>query len=294
MRLNPSKSTSGSLPTKILQSVSKECSIPLTDCFNNCIFDGVFPTELKLASIIPVLKSGEASSKSNYRPISILLSLSKVFEKLLSLQINAFIEKKFSSRLCGFRANYSTQQALLKLLQQWQSCLDDSGKVGTILMDLSKAFDSLPHDLLIAKLEAYEFDCNSLRLMRSYLGRRFQRVKIGSSFSKWLEILLGVPQGSILGPLLFNIFINDFFSFMSRSSVCNFADDNTMYSCASTIDTVISDLEVDLSNSLQWFEDNQIVANPANFQLMFLGLNDRNLTLRIDKSVIKSSNFVTY
>ena len=209
--------------------------------------------------VIPDYKSGDASCKLNYGPISTLPYLSKVFEKLLSMNINVFFENKFSSLLCGFRAIHSTQKALLKLLQHWQSCLNNSGIVGTILMDLSKAFDCLPHDLLIAKLEAYGFSCISLKLIFSYLGGRFQRVKIGSVFSKWLEILLGVPQGSILGPLLFNIFINDFFLFISRSEVCNFADDNTIYSCASTIDAVIPDLEVDLSNSLSWFKVNQMV-----------------------------------
>ena len=292
MGLNTKKSTSGSLPTHILQYVAKECSVPLTDCFNNCILDGVFPTELKLAHVIPVFKSGEASSKLNYRPISILPSLSKVFEKLLFLQINSFFKNKFSSLLCGFRANHSTQKALFLLLQKWQSCLDTSGKIGTILMDLSKAFDCLPHALLLAKLEAYGFTLNSLKLMMNYLGGRFQRVKIGSTLSKWLEVLLGVPQGSILGPLLFNIFINDFFLFMTRTDVCNFADDNTIYSCASTADVVISDLEIDLRISLNWFHANQLVANPSKFKLMFLGMKEGNLTLFIDNNLIMPSKSV--
>ena len=113
-----------------------------------------------------------------------------VFEKLLSIQITKYFETKFSSLLCGFRANYGTQHVLLNLLRKWQSCLDNSGIVGTILMDLSKAFDCLSHELIIAKLEAYGFDENSLKLIKNYLHGRYQRVKIGSLFSQWVELLL--------------------------------------------------------------------------------------------------------
>ena len=173
--------------------------------------------------------------------------------------------------MCGFRKGFSTQTALIRLLQKWQKCLDQKGVVGTVLIDLSKAYDCIQHALLLAKLEAYGFSKNSINLLKSYLKGRKQRVKILSSFSNWLWVNFGIPQGSILGPLLFNIFINDLFLFIEKSEVCNFADDNTLYVCDPSVENVINSLQTDLDNLIKWFTDNSLVANPSKFQLMFLG-----------------------
>ena len=121
------------------------------------------------------------------------------------------------------------------MIRNWQNCLLNKGKIGAILMDLSKAFDYLSHKLLIAKLEAYGIGTQSLRFLYSYLTNRKHRVRINSSFSEWLELLLGVLQGSVLGPILFNIFINDLLFTVNGSSICNFADDNTLYVCDSSL-----------------------------------------------------------
>ena len=179
-------------------------------------------------------------------------------------------------------------------MKNWQKCLDKSGVVGTVLMDLSKAYDCLPHDLLQAKLSAYGFDESAITLIANYLSNRYQRVKIGSTFSSYLEILRGVPQGSILGPILFNLFINDLMFFIQETEVCNFADDTTIYSCSPYFEEATLKLSNDTHLILNWFRINSMVANPGKFQIMFLGSNIDNskITFMIENKRVKSRSEV--
>ena len=135
----------------------------------------------------------------NYRPISILSALSKIFERIISEQSNKFMAGMLSPLLSGFRQGYSTQHALFRVVEKWNKHLDRMGIVGTILMDLSKAYDWIPHDLLIAKLEAYGFNSKAPRLIYSYPSNRIHRVKIGSTYSSPKCTSTGVPQGSVMG-----------------------------------------------------------------------------------------------
>ena len=208
-------SACNSISSKFIKEYSDICSKPITDVINNGITNSCFDVCLKCADLTPVYKAEETTNKKNYRNVSLLPALSKIFEKLLHTQIADYMENFLSPFLCGYRKGYSAQYALIAMLEKWKMSLDKGGYGGGILMDLSKAFDTLDHELLIAKLFAYGFDKNALSLIKSYLSDRWQRVKINSSYSSWFALLVGMPQGSILGPLIFNLYINDLFFYNS-------------------------------------------------------------------------------
>ena len=182
----------GEIPTKIL----KECEFTfetLTQCVSKSFPSGEFPHCLKQAIVSPIFKKDDPLGKENYRPVSILPLLSKVYEKLLYNRLSDYVENIFNAIICGFRKAHSTHHALFKLLQPWQKELDEKGIVATVLMDLSKAYDCILHDLLIAKLSAYGIDSVGLQLISDYLSRHKQRTKIGSSsYSSWHDITRGV------------------------------------------------------------------------------------------------------
>ena len=200
------------------------------------------------------------------------------------------MKNKFSPYLCGFRKNHNAQYSLLKMIENWKKQLDNGEKVGAIFMDLSKAFDTINHSLLLSKLKAYGFSNQALRLLQSYLCNRFQRSIINGSFSSWNEVITGVPQGSILGPLLFNIFLNDIFLFISKCQLCNYADDNTLYKSGKNMQKIKNDLEMDFMILHKWFHENHMVLNPDKCHFIVIGDHDPNQKIILNNNEIVSSN----
>ena len=178
-----SKKSSIEIPVKILKETINSCLPHLMDILNNSIYDCIWPEDLGMANIMPVIKKtnnkGGSLMKENYRPNSILPTISKLFECIIARQINEFRSNKLSSLLCGFRKRYHTQHALLRLIKKWRKCLDNSKIITAIQMDLSKAYDCISHDLLIAKLHAYGFGTKSLQFLYNYLTNRKLLLALG-------------------------------------------------------------------------------------------------------------------
>ena len=254
---NTKKGTSfGSVPGKILKDNRKIIKEKLTEIVNIDKKECKFSNQLKLGDINPAFKPGKKNrtDMDSYRPLTVLPCLSKIPERDIKEQLMDSLESILNPNLCGYRKGFSTQHALISMLEKWKTQLDKKGYAGAVLMDLSKAFDCINHELLIAKLAAYGLSDNALRLIHNYLSERWQRTKVNGAFSSWSELRVGVPQGSVLGPILFNIYLNDLLWVIG--DCCNFADDTTIFACDKELSNVKQILEQNSDKAIQWFKEN--------------------------------------
>ena len=238
---------------------------------NFCTLNRSLPSEWKQARLTPVFKRGIDTNKANYRPFSILTSLSKVFEKVIYDQTwNAF-QNVLSSNLSGFMKTHSCCTALLKMTEDWRNSIDNKEAVAAVAVDLSKAFEPINHSLLLAKLKAYGFSPHALELMSNYLLGRQQCVRLEGVCSNFTTSKYGVPQGSLLGPLLFNIFNNDLNFCVPNVSLRLYADDTTEYFSDASPTILEFTFNKDLQTLSSWFESNRLTVNSTKTQVVSVG-----------------------
>ena len=217
--------------------------------------------------------------------------MSKIYERFTHNGLSSYAEKILSNFISAYRKSYGSNHVLLRLTENWKKSLDNKSFVG--VLDLSKAFDCIPHDLLVAKLHPYDLSEDAVTFVHSYLKRRKQGIKINDIESAFQIILSGVTQSSILGPILFNIFINDLFLFIKDVELANFADDNTIYATRNNKE-LIKVLEKETKSATDWFKINDMIVNPDKFQAMIISYDkkENKHDLNINIPIISSVDFV--
>ena len=230
-----------------------------------------------MAKIIPVYKSGSKNDVNNYRPISILPIVSKVLERVVQVQLLNFIRehKILSINQSGFRRNHSTETTLVFLVDKILERMDKQQLTGSVFIDPKKAFDVVNHDYLLYKLNHYGVRNSSLNWFRDYLTTRTQKIAFGRDLSTSSSVQYGVPQGSILGPLLFILYINDLPQCLEKCSISMYADDTVIYFSAVSINDIQCVVQRDLENITSWMNDNELILNEIKTKTLLFGTRQK-------------------
>jgi hypothetical protein len=281
---------------KIIKIAAPAISDSLTFIFNQAITLSSFPNEWKMARVIPLYKNGHRNIPGNYRPISVLPAISKIMERIMYDQLYNYLTKfeLLSDSQFGFRKSHSTATALLDCTNDWYMNLDRKMFNLVVLIDLKKAFDTVDHQILMRKLELYGIKGEALNLLKSYLTNRNQKCQIKNSFSTERLIKCGVPQGSILGPLFFLLYINDLPQCLNKTKPRLFADDTNLTASGDSITDLEAAANSDLENLRKWLIANKLSLNVAKTEFMLIGSkamikkdSDSRLNVFIENKQIK-------
>jgi hypothetical protein len=260
------------IPVAVIKKSATTLAPILAYLFNECISAGRFPSSLKQAIVTPLFKKGDATSCDNYRGISVLSPFAKIFERIMSNHILSYFSSNnlFCANQHGFRRGFSCETALQQsILDDWKSHLDNKETVLSLFVDFRKAFDLVHHELLLRKLFHYGFDNTSIALIRDYFWERSQTTRVGKQLSDKADIKLGVPQGSILGPLFFLIYINDL-SYFSDLNLALFADDTTAYEFGVDFEDAKSKFLKKFSMLYEWINYNHMFINWSKTKFMII------------------------
>ena len=263
--------------------------------YNESISLGVVPNILKISRVTPIFKNGVETDPNNYRPISIISPFAKAFERLVYEQLNSFLVKKkiISNYQFGFRKGYSTEQAILEITENFKSAIDNGKITYGLFLDLSKAFDTVNHQILIDKLCKYGIRGTPLAWFTDYLSNRQQYVKIGNTESDLLTLTCGVPQGSTLGPLLFILYINDMPNCSKKLSFRIFADDTNVFYSSNSIDDIEKVMNEELQSILQYCNVNKLSINIKKTNFMVI-TSCRKKTRRIKIGNFEQKCYIKY
>ena len=275
------------IPARLLKMSILFTASSLTHVFNQVIFTGIIPKDWKSARVTPIFKADSKVDPANYRPISVLSVIAKLFEKSIFNQAYKFLEdnnilSKFQS---GFRPLHSTVTALIDSTDNWYVNIDKGLTNAILFIDLKKAFDTIDHEILLSKLELYGFRGAGLRLFKNYLTDRTQVTVINNVKSETCTVRCGVPQGSILGPLLFLLYINDLPNCSLRSDVRMYADDTNLTYASANPGELFSSLTHDLGNLKQWLDCNRLSLNVVKTKYLFTGTRHKISLLPEDSEI---------
>ena len=258
--------------TNFLKTHIDSLAKPITKLVNQSISCKEFPSPWKIATVTPIFKSGDRTSVTNYRPISILPIISKIAEKWVSKLVMKHLDKGFTplhQMQFGYRAHHSTETANSVLIEKVTSLLDRNPCVGAVFLDLSRAFDTVNTDILLSKLTYFNFSPSAVKWFRSYLTNRKQCVRVDGVSSSYLDNHVGVPQGSILGPLLFSMYINDLPDVCPKLNIQMYADDAVIFIHGKNQEIIASSLTNTLNLVQQWLKDNCLMLNAKKTVCMF-------------------------